>query len=213
MNNYSFELKSGKKSIFIIRKNGSISGILPRAKLVLFLNFNGEMEISEKDEDYLQDELLRYGRERLFKFLTYRDRSVKETRQFLRELPLAPEFVDELISFCLEKKFLNDTRFAEMFVMSAKDSRISKREVIFKLKEKGVKTADIEHAIDEFYHETDEKQNLQELADYAFRRYRTEDRHKHKSKCIEYLIRKGYDYYYVKNEIDKLFGVDNDEYE
>jgi regulatory protein len=171
------------------------------------------MEISEKDEDYLQDELLRYGRERLFKFLTYRDRSVKETRQFLRELPLAPEFVDELISFCLEKKFLNDTRFAEMFVMSAKDSRISKREVIFKLKEKGVKTADIEHAIDEFYHETDEKQNLQELADYAFRRYRTEDRHKHKSKCIEYLIRKGYDYYYVKNEIDKLFGVDNDEYE
>ncbi|MBN2828970.1 MAG: RecX family transcriptional regulator [Candidatus Cloacimonetes bacterium] len=213
MMNYSFYLKPGKKSIFVIQRDGVSLGTLPRSKLILFLNTEDKLDISDNNEAYLREELLRYGRERLFKFLAYRDRSVKETKQFLKELPLSKEFVDELMGFCLDKGFLNDKRYAEMFVMSARDNRMSKREVRFKLREKGIGNSYVESAISEFYPETDEKQNLRELVDYAFRRYKCEDTRKHKSKCIEYLIRKGYEYYNVKAEIDKVFGSDDNDFE
>ncbi|MDP8232427.1 MAG: RecX family transcriptional regulator [Candidatus Zophobacter franzmannii] len=213
MNEYSYQLKLNKKSLYVIQQDSKTLGVLPRAKLRMFLNFNDELDIDETNLLSFQEELIRYGRERLFKFLTYRERSLIEVRQFLKALPLASEYAKELVTFCLEKNFQNDKRFTEMFVMSAKDSRVSKREIRHKLKEKGISDQMIESAIGEFYPKLEERNNLKELADYAYRRYRCDDARKHRTKSMEYLIRKGYDYYDAKGEIDKLFTGSDDDFE
>ncbi len=209
---YTFELKHGKKSIYIIFGDGKAIGTLSGKILRRFIDNDGVLAISEYNIDDFETEVLRYGRERLFRFLSYRDRSLKEARTFLKELPLSYEFSKQLIDFCLEKKFLNDKRFAEMFVISGRDSQLSRKELRYKLKEKGISPEYIDYALSEYYDASAESENLKEKADYAFRRYRTEDKRKHKQKCLEFLIRKGFSYHSAKQEIDKRFDFD-EEYE
>ncbi len=202
---YTFDLKQGKKSIYIISDGYSEIGLLSGKILSRFIDDTGALTITELNQSDFEDEILRYARERLFKFLTYRDRSVMEAKTFLKKLPLSKDYSKQLIDFCLEKKFLNDKRFAEIYVISGKDNGFSKKELMYKLKEKGVSPEFINYAFDEYFDDNAEYENLKEKADYAFRRYKCDDKIKHKQKCLEYLIRKGFSYHSAKKEIDKKF--------
>ena len=72
------------------------------------------------------------------KCLTRREHSVFELTQKLREKTEHPEFVPDVIKELIQKKYLDDTRFAEMFMRARATKGYGPLRIKRELKEKGI---------------------------------------------------------------------------
>ncbi len=83
------------------------------------------------------------------KYLSYRQRSIKEIRDYLQKKDFSEQEISETIQKLLDYKFLNDTEFARTFVNSKQLRGKSKRNISFELKLKGVSPDTSEEVLNE----------------------------------------------------------------
>lgn len=128
---------------------------------------------------------------KLMRYCSYQERSPFEVKQKLKEYRLPEEKADELMDLLIADNFINEERFADLFVRGK--VRV-KRWGIYKIKEglyaKGVK----ETIISEATQKIDQEVYLQNLAYLTDRKIElTPDVMRDSSKLYRYLLSKGYE--------------------
>jgi len=127
------------------------------------------------------------------RFLKTRERSEKEIRDKLKE----KNFSDRIIDLVLEKlkrlDFVDDRRFAEMFVkdrikLKPKGKRVLKQE----LGQKGISDKIIEEVLGENLDEGKEIELAKRVFEKNIKRYSNLPPEQQKQKIIKYLLRKGF---------------------
>lgn len=69
-------------------------------------------------ETEVDPKALQKAKNRALNFLSFRPRSIHETRNFLQLKRYSPQIIDEIITFLIETDFLNDQKFAAWWVDS-----------------------------------------------------------------------------------------------
>jgi len=200
-----FRIKNKSKKIFIVYSEDIAWGILPEKILHFFsLDIEKEVELSKNKSNELRKQITIYAWDKLLNFLSYRERSIWECKLFLSQLPLDPEISAKLVKEAVSKNFVNDERFAELFVESLISKGKNPVEVKTKLFEKHIQEKIINRVFSEKYSiEIKEKILTENVQKVLFRFSKLSDKEKIE-KCLNYLIRRGFSYYDVKEKINEL---------
>ena len=103
---------------------------------------------------------------KLMRYCSYQERSIFEVRHKLREYALPADKVDEIVDLLMDDNFINEERFAALFVRGKVNV---KRWGLYKIREglgaKGVSSAEIAKAI-----ETIDREKYQENLNYLVQR-------------------------------------------
>ena len=142
------------------------------------------------------------ARNKAFKLLSYRERTIKEIEDRLSKKDFEADVIKAVVDFLLEKDYLNEERFAEMWIRSRKKHHPRGRKLIYKeLKNKGVNQRLINNALNEHLSNQEELEMAEYLKDKWLRRRTEEDSSSYKLK--NYLANKGFSYDLVYKVTDK----------
>ena len=142
------------------------------------------------------------ARNKAFKLLSYRERTIKEIEDRLRKKDFEEEVIKAVVDFLLENDYLNEERFAEMWIRSRKNHHPRGRKLIYKeLKNKGVNQRIINNALNQYLSSQEELEMAQYLMDKWLRRRTEEDSSSYKLK--NYLANKGFNYNLIYQITDK----------
>ena len=142
------------------------------------------------------------ARNKAFKLLSYRERTIKEIEDRLRKKDFSEEVIKAVVDFLLENDYLNEERFAEMWIRSRKNHHPRGRKLIYKeLKNKGVNQRIINNALNQYLSSQEELEMAQYLMDKWLRRRTEEDSSSYKLK--NYLANKGFNYNLIYQITDK----------
>lgn len=142
------------------------------------------------------------ARNKAFKLLSYRERTIKEIEDRLRKNDFKEEVIKAVVDFLLEKDYLNEDRFAEMWIRSRKKHHPRGRKLIYKeLKDKGLNQKIINSALNQFLSYQEELKMAEYLKNKWLRRRTEEDSSSYKLK--NYLANKGFSYSLVYKITDK----------
>ncbi len=142
------------------------------------------------------------ARNKAFKLLSYRERTIKEIEDRLSKKKFEADVIKAVVDFLLEKDYLNEERFAEMWIRSRKKHHPRGRKLIYKeLKNKGVNQRLINNALNEYLSEEEELKMAEYLKDKWLRRRTEENSSSYKLK--NYLANKGFSYDLVYQVTDK----------
>ena len=142
------------------------------------------------------------ARNKAFKLLSYRERTIKEIEDRLRKKEFSEAVIKAVVDFLLEKDYLNEERFAEMWIRSRKKHHPRGRKLIYKeLKNKGVNQRIINNALNHYLSSQEELEMAEYLMDKWLRRRTEEDSSSYKLK--NYLANKGFNYDLIYQVTDK----------
>lgn len=139
--------------------------------------------------------------DRALKYLSLRQRSVKEIYDYLTKKKYEEGEIHEAVKRLLELKFLNDDDFARTFTASKQRKGKSKRAIEFELKLKGISKDKTEDVLE--FADSDFKTALQYITKRLkqFERFEPEDRQK---KIISRLRSRGFDWDTISKVLKKL---------
>jgi len=110
-------LQNKTKTIFIVSIDDEIWGILPARILRFFSIYPGqENHLPDENKTKLIREIENFNWEKLLNFLAYRERSLWECKNFLKQQLLSSSLIEELLKKAIELNFVNDERFAQIYV-------------------------------------------------------------------------------------------------
>ena len=142
------------------------------------------------------------ARNKAFKLLSYRERTIKEIEDRLRKKEFSEAVIKAVVDFLLEKDYLNEERFAEMWIRKKKKHHPRGRKLIYKeLKNKGVNQRIINNALNQYLSSQEELEMAEYLMDKWLRRRTEEDSSSYKLK--NYLANKGFNYDLIYQVTDK----------
>lgn len=185
--------KSGRFNIFI---DGEFAfGLLEENLVRLGLAVGKEItdaELADFQKELVYDKVLF----KAYTLLSYRPRSIFELRTLLKErVPGAStETVDAVLEYFIEKKYLNDTKFAQWWVRQRREvsSRFGAQRIRQELLQKGIEQEIIDAALHESEEDISEVENAVILGRKLFGRSRESDPYKYKQKILQSLVRKGF---------------------
>jgi len=152
--------------------------------------------------DQIDKEEFSKARNKAFKLLSYRERTIKEMEDRLRKKDFSEEIIKAVIDFLLENDYLNEERFAEMWIRSRKNHHPRGRKLIYKeLKNKGVNQRIINNALNQYLSSQEELEMAEYLMEKWLRRRTEEDSSSYKLK--NYLANKGFNYDLIYQLTDK----------
>ena len=159
------------------------------------------MDIQEKFEKYLN---LSY------RFLSIRNRSVKEMREYLTKKKAPVEVIERIITSLKEHKFLNDETFARSWVLNrARLKPKGKMLLKMELRQKGITPELIQKVLAEVQEEIpDELEQAKSLIIKRMERMKGATRDEIYSKVGGFLSRRGFSWDIVKKAIDS--SLEND---
>ena len=134
-----------------------------------------------------------------------RDYSVGKIKLKLKEKDFSQEEIDHTISYLLDKKFIDDERFAKNFVRSQINIKpIGKYKLKMKLKEKLISDEIVNKVLADISDE-DEKNFAKELVRKKYQilniKYKG-DKNKIRERLFQQLLNRGFDYEIVKAVLD-----------
>jgi regulatory protein len=144
--------------------------------------------------------------ERTLKFLSFRQRSEKEIRDYLKKKNADDLTSKKIIEKLKEHKFLNDEEFAKWWIeQRTRVKPRADRVIKFELKQKGIDLKIIEELF-----EGDAKSDFDKalvLAEKRMKRLKgIEDRKKVYDRLGRFLASKGFNYDVIKEVIDRTFS-------
>lgn len=139
----------------------------------------------------------------VFRYLSYRDRSVKEIRDYLSRKQFSQELSDEIVAYLLEHKFLDDKSFAYNWVEYKKQCGRGPRKISFELYKKGIDKSLIEAAIEEQFKADDVDEIIQDLIVRKRRSLKKGIKpFEQKQKIYAFLASRGYNFDEIKRNLD-----------
>jgi len=198
------QLKSKSKTVFIVSIDDVNWGILPVRILQFFsLHPDGKNELPEDRMNDLLLDIEKYAWDRFLNYLTYRERSVWECSNFLKQLPLHPNLNEKLLQKALDSKFVNDERFADLYVQDLIAQNRTKLQIRSKLIEKHICKDFIEKNLSEHFTKEQNDKILEANFKKAVNRFYNVPSGKRKEKILNYLTRKGFSFSEVKQKLDE----------
>ena len=202
-------LKNKSKTIYIISINDKACGTLPVKDLRAFVDCTIlQQDISEDNLLLLKEQIEKYSWSKFLDYLSYRERSTRECKLFLKSINLDDVLIEDFITRVKKLKYLDDNRFAELYVESLLDKGKSKQEIRNKLREKGVNSGEVLNLLDEMY-DNCKQDILKKEIEKALRRYASLSDKIKKDKIIAYFYRRGFSYHEVMEQMKIEGDIDD----
>lgn len=132
-----------------------------------------------------------YGK--MLNFLSHQLRTKKEVRQKLLVDNVPPEFVEPVMQKLRGQGYLDDLNYAQSYVRTVMRTDLKGPRVIRqKLRQKGVGEIDIDHALEQFNHQS-QVDHAAELAQKLYRRYQKQPLRRQTEKVRQGLMTHGFD--------------------
>ncbi|MGC9048857.1 MAG: regulatory protein RecX [Patescibacteria group bacterium] len=178
---------------------------LSKEALVDFALFEGK-ELTEAETDRIleQDQKVR-ALQKCFRWLGIRARSEKELEKKLREKGFAPKIIQQTIQRIKELGYLNDEKFACLFIEMRKAGRPKGKFAIQRdLKQKGIDEEIIKKTLRKFYPENEEIEKALNLAKKKVKTYGQIPQQKIYQKLANFLAGRGFGWPIIKKVLDKI---------
>ncbi|MAT43222.1 MAG: RecX family transcriptional regulator [Anaerolineaceae bacterium] len=171
-----------------------------------WLSIGQELDQSQIDSLLAKDEI-EVAYQRALKFLSYKARSAHEVAQKLTKVGFSDEVTNIVIDRLLTKEYLNDKKFASLWVENRSAFRPrSYRVLSWELKQKKIS----EDIIQEVLAEADTELELAEsAAQKYYRRLENLDYESFQKRLSGYLARRGFSYSIVKQVVKNLWEEKN----
>lgn len=138
-------------------------------------------------------------KDKALRLLEFRSHSEYELREKLKRAGAEPFDIDEIIEFCKEYRFLNDTEYAKHCARDLSHlKKYGKNRIKTELFRRGLSAEDIEDAILEIEDDEDELQKQIE------KRLKNNFDKKNIDKQIRYFLYRGYELSDIKNIVERL---------
>jgi regulatory protein len=198
------KLKNKSQSIYIIEIDGEIWGTLP-GNVLRFFSLHPELENEFPAEkiNELISEIEKFNWDKLLNFLTYRERSVWECRQFLKNNFLNHFLTEKLMEKAIDMKLVDDARFADLYVQDLLAKSRSRSEIRTSLVTKHLSEMLITEVLDKYITPEQMEEILHDNFLKAARRFGHLPCEKRREKILNYLIRKGFRYHEIIEEFKK----------
>jgi regulatory protein len=105
------------------------------------------------------------------KYLGYRMRTESEVREHLEEKGFGQEETDGAVAELTDLGYIDDIRYAEVYIEYAKGKRRGRRRIRLELEEKGIAGDTAENAINDYYYENNINESGEAL-EIAMREFR-----------------------------------------
>ncbi|MCF7792899.1 MAG: RecX family transcriptional regulator [Candidatus Cloacimonetes bacterium] len=196
--------KNKTKTIFIVSIDEEIWGTLP-ARVLRFFSIlpDRENDIPDIKKADIINEIEIFNWDKLLNFLAYRERSIWECKNFLKQQFLPSQLIEKLLKKAVEKNFVNDERFAEMYVQDLTSKNKNERQIRSKLIAKHIPENVAEKVISENFSVKNKEQVLSVNYQKAVSKFYSLPTQKRKEKILNYLTRKGFSYWDVKQKMDE----------
>jgi regulatory protein len=161
-------------------------------------------EIDEKFiEDVLKAEEQRKIINKALNLISYRQRSIQEVRNNLKEKGYEEIYIEKAIEYCKGQNYLNDEEFALSFIRDKQNlNNLGSKRIKYELINKGVSETIIEKILQ--IDPEDEYSIALELAEKRIKSYNGQDRNSIYRKLGGFLQRKGYPFDIVKSVLDEV---------
>ncbi|MDR1017941.1 MAG: RecX family transcriptional regulator [Lachnospiraceae bacterium] len=154
---------------------------------------------SEEIQRFYKEVLYKRGKLRVMHLLEKSQRTEKELRDKLKSSYYPQDVIDVAIDYVKSFHYVDDEQYARNLIEYL-SNKISKRDIILKLRTKGVSSDIIENTIDKYY--KDENTDELILKIISKRKYDKETAtNEEKQKIYRYLSSKGFSYYDFQNYI------------
>lgn len=150
----------------------------------------------------MDNERLKIGKKRALHLLERKDYSKRELIQRLEKDGYEAELIEKIIAYVDSFHYLDDVRVAGSYIRVRKHQK-SRRELEYKLKQRGISEEDIALAMEENY-ETEEGISQEALAIKKYlQKYQLEElSYEEKQKIAVKLYRKGYASEEIRNQLN-----------
>ncbi|HPR17391.1 MAG TPA: regulatory protein RecX [Candidatus Cloacimonadota bacterium] len=195
-------LKSKTKKIFFVYIDDQLWGTLPEGVLHFFsISVVAESLLPDARKAELIAEIEKYNWQKLLDFIAYRERSVWECQYFLHGQSLPSQLAEKLITTARKNNYVNDRRFAEMYVQDLLEKQKSRIQIKAKLLEKHIASELAEEVLSEFMTEDRKAELLDANYQKAVNRFSQIPPEKRREKILNYLSGKGFS---VSDVLDKM---------
>lgn len=133
------------------------------------------------------------ARNTILDYLAKAEHSEWQSRELLRRHRYPDNLIDELIGYCKEHSFIDDARFAEIYIRSWLNRGAGKRLLISKLYEQRIAPAIWQPIFAEFYDRDHAQDSLCDQMRSYISRQKDLSLQKLKDKVFGHFIRKGFD--------------------
>ncbi len=137
-------------------------------------------------------------RARTLEWILSRPHSERELREYLFRKKVELDFVNALVGECIEKKYLDEVRYAEWSYEKGKRKHKSERILKQELKSQGVTDETIQNIVTNNDENLNESKVLKELLNKLRKRSRYADQ----TRLIRYLLSKGFRYELIKEALN-----------
>jgi len=197
------KIKSKSKTISFVFADDEIWGILPDKILHFFsLNFQTQIDLNLKKWRELQHEIEKFAWDKLLNYLSFRERSVGECKNYLEQIPLETNLIEKLVQKAISFNYINDYRFAELFIESQLEKNKNVREIKNKLFEKQIIEKIINETITKKYSKEKQDEILTINVKKALKRFSKFSDKEKIEKTLNYLTRRGFSYWEVKEKLE-----------
>ena len=143
-------------------------------------------------------------KKKMARYCAYRDRSYFETEQKLKSYGLIPAAEDEIMAFLMQENFIDDERFARMYVRGKfYNKKWGKQKILQGLKQHRITETYINRAMQEI-DEADYRRTMENLIRNKTAQLKESDPWILRKKLSAYMHAKGYTYEEFKEIIDDV---------
>ena len=191
-----------RKNRFSIYLDGKFAfGLSAESLAKANLGIDHELSPQEIDNLILESKLGK-ALDRVYRFLSYRPRSEKEIRDYLKKKGIGDELLDKIIAKIQNLGYLNDLEFARWWVEQRSAFRPRGLIVLrLELREKGVAPDIIDTVLNSA---VDEASLAQQVAQKGARRYRRLPMAAFRQKMVAYLRRRGFSWATIKETLSPI---------
>ena len=152
-----------------------------------------EQELDEGRQQSIIEAIRQHHQNSLFDYLANAEHSQAQSEAFLKRRHLHPQLAQEIIERAKELNFLSDRRFAEIYLRSLLEGGKSRRYIISKLRQHGIKENIYTELFAEYYSRDRSLETLKEMIGSLLFKYRELAPAKALEKVYAALYRKGWD--------------------
>ena len=162
-----------------------------------------ERKKKQQDTYLFSDDECRKAAMKAMSLLQFKDRTEKELSEKLYRAGFSEAASAEAMQYVIRFGYINDRRYVENYIMFQKEKK-SRKEIVFKLAEKGVDKELVWQVMEETEYDGEEDAIETLILKKLKGRSVDEISFEERNKIIAYLGRKGYELNHVRNVFSKL---------
>ena len=170
--------------------------------------FKGKVFTLEEWEEVKKHQEVAYYFSKVINYLSYKLRTEKEIKDYLKENNVSFEFSKQIINKLYDYRLLDDTLYTKQYIETQIKNKKGPKAIEYNLRQKGVGNKDLE-LIYELYSITEQKENIYLIIEKELPKLKSFPIIKQKEKIKSKLLRNGFNEPHITNTLN-LFKLEAD---